>query len=443
MKLLIVGIIALFLSVGIALVLQEDPGYVLLSINQWTIETSVAVLLVFTIVVFVLLYLAIRFLIRLLQAPSNAKAATQRYQARRSHSLLLKGLSELTEGHWKKAETALIKGAEHSNAPALHYAGAAQAAQRLGVDWRRDIYLGKGERLPPKDIMVIKLTQAELFLDKDQANEAKEVLLPLHQNNSRHPKVLELLARSYRKLGDWEKLKALLPDLGKSGMLDQTQYHQLQLEVYKALLIQASHSGNLNDLHTLWTKMPESLRTDESLLIAYAGHLRDHDAASEAESHMREALNRQWSDQLVVGYGEIGRGNLSSQLATAEGWLKEHDNNPYLLLTCGRLAKRSRQLDKARDYLERSIAIQPTPDAYQELGEVLEETGDKDNARQCYHTGLRLLSGQPEEKEGIAVLSATEGSEAATGENALMPRNPEHPLGAGDNHTLAKKTASS
>jgi HemY protein len=122
----------------------------------------------------------------------------------------------------------------------------------------------------------------------------------------------------------------------------------------------------------------------------------------------------------VAGYGEIGRGNSTAQLATAEGWLKQHPQNAHVLLTCGRLARRSRQLDKARGYLEQSLKALTTPDAYQELGEVLEESGDKEGARQCYRAALNLLSGRMQEKEGVAVLAAGEtGKLAKPGQSSL------------------------
>ena len=103
-----------------------------------------------------------------------------------------------------------------------------------------------------------------------------------------------------------------------------------------------------------------------------------------------------------------------AQLQAAEGWLQQHTDNPYLLLTLGRLAKRCRQHDKARDYLERSIRLMPSPDAYQELGDLLEQIDDRAMANQCYRAGLRLAAGQPEEKEGVELLPAASSEAGRT-----------------------------
>jgi HemY protein len=422
MRLLIGVILALFVAVGIAWILHEDPGYVLLSIGPWTIETSLAVLVFLVIVTFLLLYWLVRLLIRLLYVPRQVKVAIQQRRLNKSQRLLARGLRELVEGHWKAAENTLKRSAGFSETPALHYIGAARAAQKLKALERRDSYLDKAGELPDKDALMVKLTQTELLLESGQADKAEDILLSLYNVYPRQPRVLELLATSYQQLGYWEKLQRLLPELSKHTLFDESRYLELQLQVYAGLLADVTHTGTLADLHALWKQIPKSLQAQELLLVNYAGYLRDHNAADEAEVLLREALNRRWSEKLVVGYGEIGRGNFTAQLAAAEGWLTQHPKDPYLLLTLGRLAKRSRQLDRAHAYLEQSVAILPSPDTYQELGEILEETGDKEQASQCYRTSLRLLAGQPEQKEGVT-LPAPEAGGTALG--ASLAGNPQ------------------
>ena len=150
---------------------------------------------------------------------------------------------------------------------------------------------------------------------------------------------------------------------------------------------------------------------DEAFVIAYATALCDLNAFDDAETLLREAINRRWSPKLAVGYGMLERGNAAAQLAAAENWLVKHGDDPYLLLTLGRLAKRCQQPAKARDYLERSIRIMPTPDAYQELGEWLESVHELTYAGQCFHAGLRLLVGKPPEQQGAMLPAAETGQQ--------------------------------
>lgn len=412
MRFVIAIVMALFAAAGIAWVLRGDPGYALLSIGNWTVETSVAFATVFLLAVFSVLYILLRFLVRLWQVPGQARAASKTYRGRRSRRLLTRGMTQLLEGRWKTAEISFMKGAETSLVPALHYIGAARAARRLGAQWRSEGYFHKADKLPDSQALIMQLSEAELLLEDGKPVEARDILLEVLEQHKRQPRALELLAISYQQLEDWDSLRGIMNDLSKSQVLDEVRYAELQRETYRALLKKTSHNESLSYLQGLWRSLPESLRQDEALLIDYAGYLRDHDAAHEAENLLARKIKQHWSDHLAVGFGEIERGNAAKQLETAEGWLKEREDNPYVLLTCGRLAKRARQFGKARSYLEKSLANLTMPDAYQALGEVLEETGDKEGALQCYHMALQLLSGRAEEKEGVAMITSDQATDS-------------------------------
>ncbi|HYQ92372.1 MAG TPA: heme biosynthesis HemY N-terminal domain-containing protein [Candidatus Competibacteraceae bacterium] len=429
MKLLVWILVALGLALGLALLLRDDPGYVLVSMGPWAVETSFAVAVLFLLLLFGLFYLLLRLLHHLRHAPRRISTATHSFKSRKSQQFLTQGMEELAEGRWKAAENLLLKGSRASQDPTLYYLGAAQAARHLGASERSDKYLQKLEELPAGDTFLAKLTRAEFLLEDGQAAAARDILLPLLSEQPNHPRALELLARAYQQLADWHKLQELLPALDKSGMFDKAGFNRLQYQVYSALLRDAAQAGNLEELHALWKQVPQPLRTEEPLLIEYSGHLRDNNAADEAEGLLRQALERRWSDQLVLGYGALGRGNITAQLETAENWLKQQPENPYLLFSCGRLARCARQLDKSRTYLERSLALLPGPDAYQELAEVLEEAGDKEKALQCYRAGLRLLSGREEAKEAAAVLPGGTSGDAPTSDESsrvtALPQSPQ------------------
>ena len=85
---------------------------------------------------------------------------------------------------------------------------------------------------------------------------------------------------------------------------------------------------------------------------------------------LRKASDRNWSDLLVDLFGQADGGTAysPSQLAAAEAWLRDHPDNPVLLLTLGRLAARNQMPSKARRYYEMSIAQSPHPVTYRELG---------------------------------------------------------------------------
>lgn len=413
MRLLIGIIVTLFVSVWIALALRQDPGYAMVSIGQWTIETSLAFFVIFLGLVFLGFYALVRLAIRLWKTPVQTLRANRRRLQKKAQRLFNLGSRQLAAGQWAAAEKTLINSAEYSETPALHYLNAARATHHLSdVRWRRDLHLREAEDSPDADQLTVQLTRVEFLLDDRQAEQARPILESLHTLNPRHPGVLLWLARTYQQLQAWQPLQLLLPEVQKQKALGPEPLAELQAQTYRALLDIAAASGSLDRLRTLWKQAPAALREeDEAFLIAYATALCDGNAFDDAEAVLREAINRRWSAKLVVGYGRLERGNAAAQLATAETWLVQHGDDPYLLLTLGRLAKRCQQPAKARDYLERSIRIMPTPDAYQELGELLESVHELTYAGQCFHAGLRLLVGKPPEQQGAMLPAAEAGQQ--------------------------------
>ena len=65
-----------------------------------------------------------------------------------------------------------------------------------------------------------------------------------------------------------------------------------------------------------------------------------------------------------------------------------------LLAVLGNLAVKCGETFKAESYLAKSIAAEPTVQAYQLLGDLLFAQGDKDNAFKCYKNGLELASSE-------------------------------------------------
>ena len=413
MRLLIGIIVTLFVSVWIALALRQDPGYAMVSIGQWTIETSLAFFVIFLGLVFLGFYALVRLAIRLWKTPVQTLRANRRRLQKKAQRLFNLGSRQLAAGQWAAAEKTLINSAEYSETPALHYLNAARATHHLSdVRWRRDLHLREAEDSPDADRLTVQLTRVEFLLDDRQAEQARPILESLHTLNPRHPGVLLWLARTYQQLQAWEPLQLLLPEVQKQKALGPEPLAELQAQTYRALLDITAASGSLDRLRILWKQAPAALREeDEAFLIAYATALCDGNAFDDAEAVLREAINRRWSAKLVVGYGRLERGNAAAQLATAETWLVQHGDDPYLLLTLGRLAKRCQQPAKARDYLERSIRIMPTPDAYQELGEWLESVHELTYAGQCFHAGLRLLVGKPPEQQGAMLPAAETGQQ--------------------------------
>ncbi len=393
MKLLIGLVMVLLAAAALALLLMDDPGYVLIGYGHWTLETSVAVAVVVSLLAFIALYYTLRGVANLRSAPRRYQHWRQLKRGERARQLLSQGLVELAEGNWTAAEKHLMRHVRDSDTQLLNYLGAARAAQQRGDCERRDYYLQQAHLSMPEADVAVGLTQADLQLAQGQLEQALATASHLKQVAPRHAHVLKLLAKLYRELNDWERLHELLPELKRREVLDEGQLRRLTREVGAHRLDNAARERDAQRLQGAWKAMPRELHYDVELVERYARHLIDLGEGAVAEQLVAEALGQQWDDRLVRLYGLLPGRDAARQLAHAERWLKEHAQEPALLYALARLALRNRLWGKARTYLESSIGAGAAVDAYSDLGALLEQMGDNEAALKCYRQGVQLAIG--------------------------------------------------
>ena len=113
------------------------------------------------------------------------------------------------------------------------------------------------------------------------------------------------------------------------------------------------------------------------------------------EKELAGAIKSNWRGPLVRLFGLVEASDTTRQLKRAENWLKNHDDDPDLLLAAARLCLRNELWGKARSYLETVISLRPTPEAYQEYGSLLNQMGEADAAADAYRDGLGMVSATP------------------------------------------------
>lgn len=396
---LLTGLIGIFIGSIIAVAVLRDNGYILIGYDVWSIESSLALFIVLNAILFAVIYFSIRFLVRLWNTPTEVKAWHHQRQIRLAQKALTRGLLEMAEGDWKGAEKRLLKHAASAETPLLNYLAAARAAQLQGAHERRDQYLQLAHESMPSADVAVSLTQAELQLAHQQLEQALATLKHLKNIAPKHVYVLKLLSELYQQLGDWQQLKELLPDLKKRKALSQSELESLETRVHRFSLQQAA-GNNLQALESAWKQIARKKRRKENLVLDYARHLVSLNEAELAmkaiDTCLTQHKDEEWEQDLLSMFGNLETQDPAKQLTTAEKWLKYKNNNPALLLMLGRLSLKAKLWGKARSYLETSLDIQPHADTYQELGNLLEQMGEQDKAREYYRLGLGMgIDSQP------------------------------------------------
>ena len=386
-------IIALALALGGLFIWLADfePGFVLVQYGQWTVETSLIVFTAAWLILLVIVYLFLRSLVAIKNTPARLSQWQENQRHKRATKALTNGLITLEEGRWAEAERLLVRHAGNSETPLLHYLAAARAAQKQQAPDRRDSYLKLAHETTPGADIAVGVVQAELQLSAGQKEQALATLQHLREVAPKHPYVLQLLQQLYQDTDQWQEVQSVLPDLRKRHVLDANSAKALSAEATVGQLQNALIRQEWQRMEQIWLQSPGKIRQSESVLKTYINGLLMQGEQQRAMVLIEEYLRKNWSDALIYQYGKIMQGGLLKRLATAEKWLKQHEENPWLLLTLGRLAQANKLWAKAEAYLRSSIEHGPRGETYQALAEVLMAQDKRDAAANIYKQGLDVM----------------------------------------------------
>ena len=392
-RLFLLALIALLAGVGLVALIETDPGYILMSYGNYTLESSLWVGLVVMALAALLVYVLVRLVGKLIAGQHSLVDWIGSRRVRRSARLTTDGLASFIEGNWDRARRQSLRGTANNEAPLGNYLVAARASHRLQEPDRAREYLRAAQAADPQSDTAVALTEAELKLEDGEYREAIDCLAQARRHAGRHPVVLDLLQRAYRGLEDWGSLLGLLPDLRKQRVLPEEELCQLEREVSARLLQHSVTQGEGpagERLAAAWQKVPSALRQEPALVAVHARLLLEQGDHGGAGKVLARALKHAWSPELVRLYGMVESDDPQRQLGQAEAWLPSHPEDAELLLCLGRLSARDRLWGKARDYFESSYRLERRPETCAELGRLLVALGEPKVAAAYFREGLLI-----------------------------------------------------
>lgn len=377
-------------AVALGVQLNKDPGYVLIAINHWTIETTVWVAVFGIIILFIVLY----FLLRLCQKISHTPSALTQWHSKRlaqkAQAITRKGLIEYSEGYWLKAKNHLIQALPNTDTPLLNYLTAARAAQKMGDNQLRDDYLREAQHSMPEAKIAVELTQAELQLANHQWEQALATLKHLHDIAPRHPYVLKLIMQLYQEVKDWPQLITILPDLKKHRVVNQQEFELLQYNAYLQRLIDLVKQNQPEVVDAFFHSIPKPLANEPNIIAEYVRFLLKKGDYTTASNLLQRALRKDLNPQLIGLYSALPSNE--KQLAFAEGLLKKNTHSAALYLCLGQICMKQQLWGKAKYYIEKSNEIEPSSLAYEIQGQLHEKLGEESLACKSYKQGLELIT---------------------------------------------------
>lgn len=360
----------------------EDPGYVLLRMRGWRVETTV----VAALLMLLLAWAVIGALWQLLSWPFGALSRRHR---RLGQQRLGEGLIALVEGRHGDAERDLNRAARLDSLRGPALLAAAEAAARRGEHGRALEALNQASQSVPQAARVLR---ARTLRRDGKPAEALALLAPESDKRSLTPGGWRELALAALATGDARRARDALEPLQKSGALGTRAYAALEAQVLTSA-IQACADGV--SLNALWSQLPRPQRRVPAVIDAYARRAAAFGLILPAMDELESALRREWSPLLIETYGALGSEDIEARLRRAEGWLDAHPNDAMLLLTLGRMCVRLKLGGKAQQYLERSLALAPGAAAWEARGDAFALSNDAPQAQRCYRNALAIGRGDP------------------------------------------------
>jgi HemY protein len=304
-----------------------------------------------------------------------------------SQQRLAEGLVALMEGRHGDAERDLSRASRLDTLRGPALLAAAEASSRRGEHGRALESLDEAAQVAPRAARVLR---ARVLRRDGRPGEALALLTSEADNGNLSPGGWREYALAALASGDVRRAREALEPLQKSGVLGARAFSALETQVLVAALNAATDGAALN---ALWSQLPKTQRRSPLVVDAYARKAANYGLVLPAMDEVESALRREWSSPLVETYGALPGGDLDARLRRAEGWQDAHPNDAGLLLALGRMSVRLSLWGKARQYLERSLALVPSAKAWEALGDSYAGQGDAALAQRCYRNAMAMARG--------------------------------------------------
>ena len=378
----------LLLLIGLGVnFLLEDNGYILVQFLEYSLETSLPI---FGLIL-VAAYLLIRLIAVVWNSPSILKQRLAAKKIEKSNQRILDGLKLIGTGEFAKAEKKIKSAVNDVDSSVLSYLMAAEASHKDGNTESSKDWLERTKRQFPEIEIYINLYAAKLMIESKNYDAALQSINTTLKDEPSNPIALKLLSQVCYETSDWKSLthkaKTVLGQTGSNLKLEQC-FSEAFIHQARAV------SGDEQELKNLWSKLPSAIENMPSILAAKLESIMTHGQHDSAEKELRKVIPKTWNHRLIKLYAKLDTPDLATLSKRIDRWLVDRPRDANLWLAASQLAKRDELWTQAKQFLERSIENKETSLAYNELGLILLELGQEDEAIKVFNKALNLNNNQ-------------------------------------------------
>ncbi|ADE10512.1 heme biosynthesis protein HemY [Sideroxydans lithotrophicus] len=371
--------LGLFAAAVAVMLVARNPGYVQFVYPPYRLEVSLTFFALILLAAFGLGYILLRLTFVTLNLPAYVRNFRAERAANKGRTAMIEALRAYFEGRFAAAEKAAVRAMELGEKSGLNSIVAARAAHELRQFDRRDAYLADAEGKTVGETTMRLMAKTEFLLDQKQPQSALNSLKELSDSGMhKHIGALSLELKAQQQARNWDAVLEVMAQLEKRNAIDKAVASQLRQQAWLEKL--RSQATDINALRSMWKSIPGEFKRRSKIAAAAAESFSKLGDCKSAQQLLAESLNANWDSELVALYGECHNENNTAQIEQAESWLKQHTDDPGLLLALGKLCMHQQLWGKAQSYLDASLSLEASREAYATLGQLAEKMGKHEEA---------------------------------------------------------------
>ncbi|MXX98839.1 MAG: hypothetical protein F4Y58_02890 [Gammaproteobacteria bacterium] len=365
-------IVLILASIVFAIVLVlalRYPGEVVVKLTGYP---SLAINLYFFIVVLIVFGIVLGGIIKLIagfvKLPTRLRQTHHRHQTKKGEQVFCEGLHLYLQGDYTAASRLLMKTAQSKTNPRLIAALFAADAALLDNDIKTARKAITLSGVSPGEDAAADIVAAEIAVGDEAPESAAFRVNNIIDKKSGNLRASRILIKLCEKSGAWHLAEQALWQLDRALHDAPRRRQYIRIQIISALLRQAVGQKNKQQFNRWWQQADEA--TKEELLELYISSLAQLGDIKEAEHYLEKMITHDYNERAIEQYGMLSDSGAEYRIKRTEQWLKQHPENAALLRCLARLYKTTAQPDKAREYLEKSLAIKQDYETWRELNKL-------------------------------------------------------------------------
>ena len=371
------------LTAGLALVLlvRSDPGYVLFVFRGWSVETTFWLFWAVLFAAYFALVLLWRLIKHSVLIPWHIGRWHSTRHARLGQETLESGFENHVSGETQAALKALKAAYKRRQAPWLKLA-IAEAELELGNLKAAKSELQSLLSVDAPERNQAKLLSAKLAYQEGDYSTALEQLSQLPEPQASSSLAQQIRLHALTMHGDQSQILAQLANMADKNAIPESER---QARVNTALSRQLAQLKNATEILATLEALPKPLKSEPTIENAVYSALLASDQPAKAVEYYKRKHKGQWPWTAIQALEAAPESAISAISVKEVGtMLGDKAETAIGLAFQGRVLASEKLWGKARQVLERSYKLNPTPRTALSLGKVCHAMGEREAALEWF-----------------------------------------------------------